>query len=36
MNTEKSYNEEDYEDAKSKGLDLNKWEDYKEYYELPY
>jgi len=31
---EPPYSQEDYEDAKSKGLDLDNWRDYKEYYQL--
>lgn len=34
MNIEKPYSEEDYQDAKTKGLDLDDWCDYVEYYEL--
>lgn len=30
----KPYSEEDYEDAKSKGFDLDNWRDYERYYEL--
>ena len=30
------YSKEDYEDAKSKGLDLDYWEQYCEYYGLDY
>ncbi len=31
---EPPYSEEDYEDALSKGLDLDDWSDYEKYYEL--
>lgn len=31
---EKPYCQEDYEDAKSKGLDLDNWNDYVRYYNL--
>jgi hypothetical protein len=31
---EPPYSEEDFEDAKSRGLDLDDWNDYVEYYEL--
>lgn len=34
MNTNKPYSHKDYLDAKSKGLDLDNWNDYQEYYEL--
>ena len=32
MSKEKPYSDEDYEDAKSKGYDLDNWNDYVEYY----
>jgi hypothetical protein len=34
VNDEKPYSEEDYEDAKKQGLDLDDWNDYVKYYDL--
>lgn len=34
VNTEKPYSEEDYEDAKKQGLDLDSWNDHVKYYDL--
>lgn len=31
---EPPYSKEDYQDAKSKGLDLDVWNDYQRYYEI--
>lgn len=31
---EKPYSEEDYDDAKNHGLDLDNWNDYVKYYNL--
>lgn len=34
INTNKPYSDEDYEEAKKQGLDLDYWNDYERYYEL--
>lgn len=34
MSADRPFTDEEYEKAKSKGFDLNKWEDYTEYFDL--
>lgn len=34
INTNKPYSNEDYEEAKNKGLNLDGWNDYARYFEL--
>ena len=34
MNNEKPYSDQDYQEAKSLGLDLDDWDDYKRFYKM--
>lgn len=34
INTEKPYSQDDYENAKKQGLDLDNWDDYVAYFGL--
>ena len=34
MNNESPYSEQDYQEAKNLGLDLDNWDDYKRFYKM--